>query len=177
MVTVLPLHAQLTAGTELHPRASVVGLWVGRFNADPGHPRPQITSATPVTPATELGITHLGPVAERPLSGRGRQAADRRHPDGTLATTRWLVAILKNHQQADGSVRVPQGAASRPRWTRSARADHLIRADRLARAEQSIRAGKLVRLRWNRPSLCPIAPTCNRYQAVRRRCVDFTTPE
>jgi len=30
------------------------------FNADPGHPRPQITSATPVTPATELGITHLG---------------------------------------------------------------------------------------------------------------------
>ena len=26
---------------------------------------------------------------------------------GTLATTRWLVAILENHQQADGSVRVP----------------------------------------------------------------------
>ncbi|WP_341359949.1 serine--tRNA ligase [Georgenia sp. M64] len=29
--------------------------------------------------------------------------------NGTLATTRWLVAILENHQQADGSVRVPQG--------------------------------------------------------------------
>ncbi|GAA1821193.1 serine--tRNA ligase [Nesterenkonia flava] len=28
--------------------------------------------------------------------------------NGTLATTRWLVAILENHQQADGSVRVPQ---------------------------------------------------------------------
>jgi len=27
--------------------------------------------------------------------------------NGTLATTRWLVAILENHQQADGSVRVP----------------------------------------------------------------------
>ncbi|WP_127841254.1 serine--tRNA ligase [Actinomyces wuliandei] len=29
--------------------------------------------------------------------------------NGTLATTRWLVAILENHQQADGSVRVPEG--------------------------------------------------------------------
>jgi seryl-tRNA synthetase len=28
--------------------------------------------------------------------------------NGTLATTRWIVAILENHQQADGSVRVPK---------------------------------------------------------------------
>ena len=28
--------------------------------------------------------------------------------NGTLATTRWLVAILETHQQEDGSVRVPQ---------------------------------------------------------------------
>lgn len=28
--------------------------------------------------------------------------------NGTLATTRWLVAILENHQQLDGSVRVPE---------------------------------------------------------------------
>ncbi len=27
--------------------------------------------------------------------------------NGTLATTRWLVAVLENHQQPDGSVRVP----------------------------------------------------------------------
>lgn len=27
--------------------------------------------------------------------------------NGTLATTRWIVAILENHQQADGSVKVP----------------------------------------------------------------------
>jgi seryl-tRNA synthetase len=27
--------------------------------------------------------------------------------NGTLATTRWLVAILENHQQADGSVAIP----------------------------------------------------------------------
>jgi seryl-tRNA synthetase len=28
--------------------------------------------------------------------------------NGTLATTRWLVPILENHQQPDGSVRVPK---------------------------------------------------------------------
>ena len=28
--------------------------------------------------------------------------------NGTLATTRWIVAILENHQQTDGSVRVPE---------------------------------------------------------------------
>ncbi len=28
--------------------------------------------------------------------------------NGTLATTRWLVAIVENHQQPDGSVRVPE---------------------------------------------------------------------
>lgn len=28
--------------------------------------------------------------------------------NGTMATTRWIVALLENHQQADGSVRVPE---------------------------------------------------------------------
>jgi seryl-tRNA synthetase len=28
--------------------------------------------------------------------------------NGTLATTRWLVAILENHQQADGTVVIPK---------------------------------------------------------------------
>jgi seryl-tRNA synthetase len=32
--------------------------------------------------------------------------------NGTLATTRWLVAILENHQQPDGTVKIP--AALRP---------------------------------------------------------------
>jgi seryl-tRNA synthetase len=32
--------------------------------------------------------------------------------NGTLGTTRWIVAILENHQQADGSVVIP--AALRP---------------------------------------------------------------
>ncbi|MBE7161243.1 MAG: serine--tRNA ligase [Williamsia herbipolensis] len=31
--------------------------------------------------------------------------------NGTLATTRWIVAILENHQQPDGSVRLPQALA------------------------------------------------------------------
>jgi seryl-tRNA synthetase len=31
--------------------------------------------------------------------------------NGTLATTRWLVAILENHQQPDGSVRIPDALA------------------------------------------------------------------
>jgi seryl-tRNA synthetase len=31
--------------------------------------------------------------------------------NGTLATTRWLVAILENHQQPDGSVSVPEALA------------------------------------------------------------------
>ncbi|NLJ54154.1 MAG: serine--tRNA ligase, partial [Intrasporangiaceae bacterium] len=33
--------------------------------------------------------------------------------NGTLATTRWLVAILENHQQADGSVVVPEALRAR----------------------------------------------------------------
>ena len=37
--------------------------------------------------------------------GRNRPVATL---NGTLATTRWIVAILENHQQADGSVRVPE---------------------------------------------------------------------
>lgn len=32
--------------------------------------------------------------------------------NGTLATTRWLVAMLENHQQADGSLYIPE--AMRP---------------------------------------------------------------
>ncbi|MGF2952014.1 serine--tRNA ligase [Mycobacterium sp. THU-M116] len=41
----------------------------------------------------------------RDNQGKPRAAATL---NGTLGTTRWLVAILENHQQPDGSVRVPQ---------------------------------------------------------------------
>jgi seryl-tRNA synthetase len=53
--------------------------------------------------ARRLSIRH------RDENGRPQVAATL---NGTLATTRWIVAILENHQQADGSVRVP--AALRP---------------------------------------------------------------
>ncbi|GLW64747.1 serine--tRNA ligase [Actinomadura rubrobrunea] len=48
----------------------------------------------------------------RRLAVRYRDEGGRNQPvatlNGTLATTRWIVAILENHQQADGSVRVPK---------------------------------------------------------------------
>jgi seryl-tRNA synthetase len=47
----------------------------------------------------------------RRLNIRHRDTDGRTQPvatlNGTLATTRWIVAILETHQQADGSVRVP----------------------------------------------------------------------
>ena len=47
----------------------------------------------------------------RRLSTRYRGESGKTTPvatlNGTLATTRWIVAILETHQQADGSVRVP----------------------------------------------------------------------
>ncbi|WP_044495277.1 serine--tRNA ligase [Nesterenkonia massiliensis] len=49
-------------------------------------------------------------IRERTQNDDGGRAATRPVAtlNGTLATTRWLVAILENHQQADGSVRVPE---------------------------------------------------------------------
>ena len=44
-------------------------------------------------------------IRDRDEEGRTQPAATL---NGTLATTRWLVAILENHQQEDGSVRVPE---------------------------------------------------------------------
>ena len=48
----------------------------------------------------------------RRLSTRYRDGQGKTQPvatlNGTLATTRWIVAILENHQQADGSVRIPE---------------------------------------------------------------------
>ena len=51
--------------------------------------------------ARRLGIRYRDPSDP---AGRPQVAATL---NGTLATTRWIVAILENHQQPDGSVRVP----------------------------------------------------------------------
>ena len=48
-------------------------------------------------------------IRERGADGGTRAVATL---NGTLATTRWIVALLENHQQPDGSVHVP--AALRP---------------------------------------------------------------
>ncbi|GGM11043.1 serine--tRNA ligase [Nakamurella endophytica] len=63
---------------------------------------------TSTSNCTTFQARRLG-VRFRDADGRPQVAATL---NGTLATTRWIVAILENHQQADGSVRVP--AALRP---------------------------------------------------------------
>ena len=61
----------------------------------------EVTSTSNCTTfqARRLGVRHRGAGGTQPVATL----------NGTLATTRWLVAILENHQLPDGSVRVPQG--------------------------------------------------------------------
>src|SRR5699024_10198007 len=49
--------------------------------------------------ARRLGVRERGESGNRPVATL----------NGTLATTRWIVAILENHQRPDGSVVVPEG--------------------------------------------------------------------
>jgi seryl-tRNA synthetase len=60
---------------------------------------------TSTSNCTTFQARRLG-VRERTAAGETRPVATL---NGTLGTTRWIVAILENHQQADGSVRVPEG--------------------------------------------------------------------
>ncbi len=60
---------------------------------------------TSTSNCTTFQARRLG-VRERTATGDTRHVATL---NGTLGTTRWIVAILENHQQADGSVRVPEG--------------------------------------------------------------------
>ncbi len=61
----------------------------------------EVTSTSNCTTfqARRLGVRHRGSAGNEPVATL----------NGTLATTRWLVAILENHQLPDGSVRVPEG--------------------------------------------------------------------
>jgi len=59
---------------------------------------------TSTSNCTTFQARRLG-VRYRDADGKPQVAATL---NGTLATTRWLVAILENHQQADGSVVVPE---------------------------------------------------------------------
>ncbi|HEY3437790.1 MAG TPA: serine--tRNA ligase, partial [Actinotalea sp.] len=60
---------------------------------------------TSTSNCTTFQARRLG-IRERTAEGETRTVATL---NGTLGTTRWIVAILENHQQADGSVRVPEG--------------------------------------------------------------------
>ncbi|WP_028046047.1 serine--tRNA ligase [Cellulomonas sp. URHE0023] len=60
---------------------------------------------TSTSNCTSFQARRLG-IRERTADGSMRPVATL---NGTLATTRWLVALLENHQLADGSVRVPVG--------------------------------------------------------------------
>ena len=60
---------------------------------------------TSTSNCTTFQARRLG-VRERTADGTVRPVATL---NGTLATTRWLVALLENHQQEDGSVYVPVG--------------------------------------------------------------------
>jgi seryl-tRNA synthetase len=59
---------------------------------------------TSTSNCTTFQARRLG-VRYRDAEGRPQVAATL---NGTLGTTRWIVAILENHQQPDGSVRVPE---------------------------------------------------------------------
>ncbi|MBT2495297.1 serine--tRNA ligase [Microbacterium sp. ISL-59] len=59
--------------------------------------------------ARRLDVRHRPPVDATDAAAQG--SAKTQHVatlNGTLATTRWIVALLETHQQADGSVRVPE---------------------------------------------------------------------
>ncbi|WP_136036383.1 serine--tRNA ligase [Microbacterium sp. K35] len=55
--------------------------------------------------ARRLDVRYRPPVEEGASATKTQHVATL---NGTLATTRWIVALLETHQQADGSVRVPE---------------------------------------------------------------------
>jgi seryl-tRNA synthetase len=57
--------------------------------------------------ARRLDVRHR-PVVEDSASSSAPKTQHVATLNGTLATTRWIVALLETHQQADGSVRVPE---------------------------------------------------------------------
>ncbi|OZM73200.1 serine--tRNA ligase [Amycolatopsis antarctica] len=88
-----------TAGGDLGTSAS------RKFDCEAWVPTQQAyRELTSTSNCTTFQARRLG-VRYRDENGRPQTAATL---NGTLATTRWIVAILENHQQADGSVRVPQ---------------------------------------------------------------------
>ena len=96
----LPFRVIDTAAGDLGSSAS------RKFDCEAGLPSQQrYLELTATSNCTTFQARRLG-VRERTADGQVRTVATL---NGTLATTRWIVAILENHQRADGSVHVPVG--------------------------------------------------------------------
>ncbi len=88
-----------TAGGDLGSSAS------RKFDAEAWIPTQQAyRELTSTSNCTTFQARRLS-VRYRDDNGRPQVAATL---NGTLATTRWIVAILENHQRPDGSVRIPE---------------------------------------------------------------------
>ncbi|OZF34637.1 serine--tRNA ligase [Rhodococcus sp. 14-2483-1-2] len=95
----LPYRVIDTAGGDLGSSAA------RKFDCEAWVPTQQAyRELTSTSNCTTFQARRLG-VRYRDENGKPQTAATL---NGTLATTRWIVAILENHQQADGTVRVPQ---------------------------------------------------------------------
>ena len=66
----------------------------------------ELTSTSELHDLPVASARHPPPPAAR--GGRHRKDQPVATLNGTLATTRWIVAILETHQRADGSVVVPE---------------------------------------------------------------------
>lgn len=94
----LPYRVIDTAGGDLGSSAA------RKFDCEAWVPTQQAyRELTSTSNCTTFQARRLG-VRYRDENGKPQTAATL---NGTLATTRWIVAILENHQQADGTVRVP----------------------------------------------------------------------
>ena len=71
--------------------------------ADEAHPAGDYGEVTSTSNCTTFQARRLG-IRER-FDGETRTAATL---NGTLATTRWLVALFENHQRSDGSLYIPE---------------------------------------------------------------------
>ena len=95
----LPYRVIDTAGGDLGSSAA------RKFDCEAWVPTQQAyRELTSTSNCTTFQARRLG-VRYRDENGKPQTAATL---NGTLATTRWIVAILENHQQADGTVRVPE---------------------------------------------------------------------
>ena len=161
----LPRDRRRRGRPRLERRAQVRRRGLG---ADAGRvPRAHLDDRT-ARPTRRAGSTSA---TASPPTARGGKTQHVATLNGTLATTRWIVAILETHQRADGSVTRARGAAALPRrprgaWSRSRdrsapardRAASRSSSRRRPRSSSS-RSRATPRIRRSRPSSCSSCST------------------